>query len=114
MVVGPPASVVLSIEGIQRTLKKKEDSLKRIRALATICMTIVGAALAGNVQPLSPSRTTTVQDTGRTAQITKTSPQQERRDQPVTFNNLPETRLSDVKKVIQVATDRVKSRLKSN
>jgi hypothetical protein len=28
------------------------------------------------------------------------------------FNNLPETRLVDVKKVIQVATDRVKSRLK--
>ena len=30
------------------------------------------------------------------------------------FNNLPETRFVDVKKVIQVATDRVKSRLKSN
>jgi hypothetical protein len=30
------------------------------------------------------------------------------------FNNLPETRLADVKKVIQVAADRVKSRLKSN
>jgi hypothetical protein len=28
------------------------------------------------------------------------------------FNNLPETRLVDVKRVIQVATDRVKSRLK--
>jgi hypothetical protein len=30
------------------------------------------------------------------------------------FNNLPETRLADVKKVIQVATDRVKVRLKNN
>jgi hypothetical protein len=30
------------------------------------------------------------------------------------FNNLPETRLVAVKKVIQVAPDRVKSRLKSN
>lgn len=171
--------------------------MKRIRALAAICMGIVGVPLAGTVdQPLSPSPTTTVQDGSQAAQITKPSPQQERRDQPVTgddliillranellkdesvwnrnddricdddertgkrslfcalqkacievlgkyehrrvalqevrfaveeatvgrnfehrmkdFNNLPETRLVDVKKVIQVATDRVKSRLKS-
>ena len=30
------------------------------------------------------------------------------------FNNLPETRFADVKKVLKVATDRVKSRLKEN
>jgi hypothetical protein len=30
------------------------------------------------------------------------------------FNNLPETRLADVKKVLKVATERVKSRLKGN
>jgi len=29
------------------------------------------------------------------------------------FNNLPTTRLADIKRVLQVATDRVKSRLKS-
>jgi hypothetical protein len=29
------------------------------------------------------------------------------------FNNLPSTRLSDIKAVLQVATDRVKSRLKT-
>ncbi len=172
--------------------------MKRIRALAAILMPIVGVALAGNIdQPLSPSRTTTVKAAGQTAQNTKTSPQQEGRDQPVTsddlrilvrakellkdesmwnrnddricdddeatgkrslfcalqkacievvgkydhrrvalqevrsaveeatvgrdfehrlrdFNNLPGTGLIDVKRVIQVAADRVKSRLKSN
>ena len=170
--------------------------MKRIRSLVSICMPIIGVALAGNIgHPLSPSRTTTVKDSSQTAQITNTSPQRERRDQPVTgddlrillranellkdesvwnrnddricdddeatgkrslfcalhkacievlgqyehrrvalqevrfaveeatvgrefehrmkdFNNLPETRLVDVKRVIQVATDRVKSRLK--
>ena len=175
-----------------------EFSLNRIRVLVAICVPIVGVALAGNIdQPLSQSRTTAVKDAGQTAQTTNTSPQLERRDQPVTpddlrillranellkdesvwnrnddrvcdddeatgkrslfcalqkacievlgkydhrrvalqevrfaveeatvgrdfehrlrdFNNLPETRLVDVKKVIQVATDRVKSRLKSN
>jgi hypothetical protein len=30
------------------------------------------------------------------------------------FNNLPTTRLADIKRVLQVATDRVKSRLKNN
>jgi hypothetical protein len=30
------------------------------------------------------------------------------------FNNLSETSLADVKRVLQVATDRVKSRLKSD
>jgi hypothetical protein len=172
--------------------------MNRIRVLVAICVPIVGLALAGNIdQPLSQSRTTAVKDAGQTAQTTNTSPQLERRDQPVTpddlrillranellkdesvwnrkddrvcdddeatgkrslfcalqkacievlgkydhrrvalqevrfaveeatvgrdfehrlrgFNNLPETRLVDVKKVIQVATDRVKSRLKSN
>ena len=146
-------------------------------------------------RPVSQSRTTAVRDAGQTAQTTTTSPQLERRDQPVTpddlrillranellkdesvwnrnddrvcdddeatgkrslfcalqkacievlgkydhrrvalqevrfaveeatvgrdfehrlrdFNNLPETRLVDVKKVIQVATDRVKSRFR--
>jgi hypothetical protein len=29
------------------------------------------------------------------------------------FNNLPTTRLADIKRVLQVATDRVKSRLKN-
>ena len=170
--------------------------MNRIRVLVAICLPIVGVALAGNIdQQLSQSRTTTVKDSGQTAQTTNTSPQLERRDQPVTgddlrillranallkdesvwnrnddrvcdddeatgkrslfcalqkacievlgkydhrrvalqevrfaveeatvgrdfehrlrdFNNLPETRLVDVKKVIQVATDRVKSRLK--
>ncbi len=170
--------------------------MKRIRALAAILMPIVGVGLAGTVeQPLSPSWTTTVTNAGDTAQITRTSSQQEQRDQFVTsddlrilvrakellkdesmwnrrddricdddeaagkrslfcalqkacievlgkydhrrvalqevrfaveevtvgrdfehrlrdFNNLPETQLIDVKKVIQAATDRVKSRLK--
>ena len=170
--------------------------MNRIRVLVAICMPLVGVALAGNIdRPVSQSRTTAVRDAGQTAQTTTTSPQLERRDQPVTpddlrillranellkdesvwnrnddrvcdddeatgkrslfcalqkacievlgkydhrrvalqevrfaveeatvgrdfehrlrdFNNLPETRLVDVKSVIQVATDRVKSRLK--
>ena len=170
--------------------------MNRLRVLVAICVPIVGVALAGNIdRPLSQSRTTAVKDAVQTAQSTNTSPQLERRDQPVTpddlrillratellkdesvwnrnddrvcdddeatgkrslfcalqkacievlgeydhrrvalqevrfaveeatvgrdfehrlrdFNNLPETRLVDVKKVIQVATDRVKSRLK--
>jgi hypothetical protein len=172
--------------------------MNRIRVLVAICVPLVGVALAANIhQPLSQSRTTAVKGASQTAQTTNTSPQLERRDQPVTpddlrillranellkdesvwnrnddrvcdddeatgkrslfcalqkacievlgkydhrrvalqevrfaveeatvgrdfehrlrdFNNLPETRLVDVKKVIQVATDRVKSRLKSN
>lgn len=172
--------------------------MKTIRGLSPFFIPIVGVALAGTIhQPLSPSLTTAVKQASQTAQITNTRPQPERRDQPVTsddlrillranellkdesvwnrnddrtcdddeatgkrslfcalqkacievlgkyehrraalqevrfaveeatvgrdfehrlrdFNNLPETRLADIKKVIQVATDRVKSRMKSN
>lgn len=63
--------------------------MKRTLALAAIWIPIMGVAWAENVDlPLSPLLITTVKDASQIAQFTPKSPQLERRDQPVTGDDL--------------------------